>query len=166
MAKKILLFVLVILVGIQFIRPAKNQSANASTQDITKMYPVPDSVKQILEKACYDCHSNNTRYPWYDNIQPVGWWMANHIKEGKKELNFSEFGSYTLKRQSRKLKKSAKEVDGGHMPIGSYLWIHKDAKLSDAEKQTYINWANALSAKIAEQLPPEDRKPDEKNKDH
>jgi hypothetical protein len=157
-AKKIILVFLVILVIIQFIRPAKNISAAATGKEIEKMYPVPDSVQQILQKACYDCHSNNTRYPWYAQVQPVGWWLANHIKDGKEELNFSEFGNYPLKRQSKKLKKSAKEVQEGGMPLSSYTLIHTDAKLTDAEKQAYINWATALSNTIAAQLPPDEKK--------
>jgi hypothetical protein len=158
MAKKILLFLLALIVVIQFIRPAKNISTTVTTQDIMQVYPIPDGVKIVLQKACYDCHSNDTRYPWYTNIQPIGWWMANHVTEGKKELNFSEFGNYPLRRQSKKLKKSAKEVQEGEMPLTSYIWQHKDAALTEAEKQAYITWANALSAKMAEQLPPEEKK--------
>lgn len=149
MLKKILIVLLLALVVIQFIRPAKNRSTAEEPQSITKVYQVPDNVNEILKKACYDCHSNNTRYPWYNNIQPIYWWLNDHIQEGKKELNFSEFGTYTAKRQAKKLKKVAEEVKEGEMPLNSYTWMHKDAILTDEEVSTIVNWASDLSNKIA-----------------
>ncbi len=154
--KRVGIAVVVVFAAIQFIRPAKNELAAATNNDITKMYPVPDSVQKILDKACLDCHSDNTRYPWYANIQPVYWWMNDHINDGKRELNFSEFGTYTLLKQAKKLKKSAKEVDKGGMPLNSYLWEHSDATLSPAEKQTYMAWANNLSQQLYAKVSPED----------
>lgn len=149
MIKKILIALLVILVLIQFIQPAKNTSTAVTGNDITVLYPVPDSVQLILQKACYDCHSSNTRYPWYFNIQPVAWWMNDHIKEAKEELNFSDFGSRPLPKQIKKLKKTAKEVEEGEMPMDSYTWMHKDAKLTEIEKNILINWANNLAGELA-----------------
>jgi hypothetical protein len=84
-------------------------------------------------------------------MQPVAWWMADHVNEGKGELNFSEFGKYAITKRAKKLKKAAKEVEEGGMPLSSYTWMHKDAILSDQEKQTLMNWANQLSAQIAPQ---------------
>src|SRR5690348_9264789 len=110
MLKKIVLLLLTAFIIIQFIRPAKNVSQTPDEAAIEKLYAVPADVETILKKACYDCHSNNTRYPWYNNIQPVTWWLNHHIQEGKGELNFSEFGKYTKEKQAKKLKKSAKEV--------------------------------------------------------
>lgn len=149
MLKKILIVLLLAFVVIQFIRPAKNRSTAEEPQSITKVYQVPDNVNEILKKACYDCHSNNTRYPWYNNIQPIYWWLNDHIQEGKKELNFSEFGTYTAKRQAKKLKKVTGEVKEGEMPLNSYIWMHKDAILTDEEVSTIVNWAGDLSNKIA-----------------
>src|ERR1700759_2095677 len=126
MAKKILIFVLVLLVGIQFIRPAKNQSTTATAQDIMQLYQMSDSVKLVLQKACYDCHSNNTRYYWYHEIMPLGWWLADHVNDGKKHLNFSEFGTYKPKKQDHKLEECEDEVKEGEMPLDSYTWVHKD----------------------------------------
>jgi hypothetical protein len=105
-------------------------------------------VAGILQRACNDCHSNNTHYPWYTNIQPVGWWMQHHVNEGKEELNFSEFGTYTAKRQNHKMEEVAEQIKKGEMPLNSYLWIHKDAKLSDQEKEILISWANGLRRQI------------------
>ena len=153
--KKIFIGLALAVIAIQFFHPAKNADATTTPQDIAVLYPMPDSVHQVLLKACYDCHSNNTRYPWYNNIQPVAWWLNHHVIDGKKELNFSEFGKHPLAKQARKLKKLAKEVQEGGMPLDSYTWIHKDAILTDAEKNMLIDWATNLSKQIAAQLPPD-----------
>ncbi len=160
-----LIVILVALVVIQFIRPAKNQSGAISENDITKMYTVPGNVQVILQKACNDCHSNNTTYPWYSNIQPVAWWLNDHIREGKEELNFSEFGTYKLLRQSRKLKKAAGEIEEGEMPLSSYTIIHRDAILTPEEKAAITTWAKTLSTEILAKVPPEDIEADRKKRE-
>ena len=152
--KKTMIGLLVALIVIQFIHPAKNINTAVTADDFNTIYPIPDSVNKILQKACYDCHSNNTRYPWYNNIQPVAWWLNDHINEGKRELNFSEYGKRPMAKRAKKLKKIAKEVQEGGMPLDSYTWIHKDAILTEAEKTMLINWANNLSEQIAAQAPP------------
>jgi len=152
--KRTLVGLLLTLVVIQFIHPAKNTSSATTADDFNNIYPIPDSVQTILKKACYDCHSDNTSYPWYNNIQPVAWWLDHHITEGKRELNFSEFGKRPLAKRAKKIRKIAKEVRGGGMPLDSYTWIHKDAILTDAEKNIIINWANNLSQQIDAQNPP------------
>jgi hypothetical protein len=151
--KKIFIGLLIAFVVIQFFHPAKNNDTTVSAQDMNTLYPIPDSVHRILEKACFDCHSNNTRYPWYFNIQPVAWWMDGHIEDAKKDLNFSEFGKRPLDKQAKKLKKLAKEVEEGGMPLDSYTWIHKDAVLTAREKKIVIDWANNLSQQISAQTP-------------
>src|SRR2546430_458063 len=101
--RKWLLIFIVAFILIQFIQPARNKNGQVLQTDITRIVTVPPTIKAILETACYDCHSNNTRYPWYANIQPGGWWLAKHIRDGKDEINFSEFGSYSPRRQANKL---------------------------------------------------------------
>lgn len=146
--KKTLIGLLVALVIIQFIHPAKNINTAPMPQDIALAYPMPDSVYHVLKVSCYDCHSNNTQYPWYNNIQPVAWWLNGHIHDGKKELNFSEFGSFTTKRKLKKLKDIVKQLEENEMPLSSYTLIHKDAVLSPAQKQMLIEWAKGLSQQI------------------
>src|ERR1051326_7954710 len=103
MKKKILLIAVILFIGIQFIRPAKNQSAEVHTTDISNKYATSQNVSVILRKACRDCHSDSTVYPWYAEVQPVGWWLNNHVHEGKRELNLSEFITYPIARQYKKL---------------------------------------------------------------
>ena len=146
--KKILLVVLILLIVIQFIRPARNVTEGKQTGDITMVYNVPHDVQVILDKACRDCHSDYTNYPWYDNIQPVAWWMNRHIKEGKEELNLSQFGNYTAKKNAHKLEEIAELVDQNEMPLGSYTWMHKGAKLTAEEKKILITWSKTLRQQI------------------
>jgi len=139
--KKILTGIGIVLLVIQFIRPVQNISSQIFATDISKTVKISDSVQTILKSACYDCHSNNTYYPWYSDIQPVGWFLANHITEGKGKLNFSEFGSYSQRRQSSKLDDIANIIRDNEMPLWSYKLIHKNARLSLKEKTMVINWA-------------------------
>jgi hypothetical protein len=150
MLKKILkrtgLVLLLAFIVIQFFRPAKNRATGPESyaKDITQVHQVPDDVQAIFKKACNDCHSNNTEYPWYNNIQPVAWWLAGHVNDGKKELNFSEFAGYSLRRQYNKLEKINSEVKEGGMPLPSYTWIHGNAKLNETEKLAIANWTTSI----------------------
>jgi hypothetical protein len=146
----------VLLLGfiiIQFIRPEKNKAAGISSNDITKIYSVPENVEAILKTSCYDCHSNNTVYPWYANIQPVAWWLNDHVQDGKKDLNFSEFAGYRIRRQYKKLEEINELVKKEEMPLDSYLWLHKNAKLDDQQKLTLANWVTALRDTIKANYP-------------
>ena len=139
----------------QFIRPEKNTSAATGKNDIATKYPVPDSVQAILKVACYDCHSNNTRYPWYAQIQPVGWWLSNHIKDGKRGLNFSEFTSYRIKKQFHRLDDINELAKKNEMPLSSYTFIHTDAKLTERQKSILVNWTETLKDSISSHYPPD-----------
>ena len=149
MKKKIFLGLIIVLIAIQFIRPARNVGEAETPQDITHAVEVPADVKNILKTACYDCHSNHTEYPWYTNINPVGWWMNAHIKDGKDELNFSEFATYTAKKMDHKLEEVAEEVEEGHMPIPPYVQMHEGAKLSEAQVQLLVSWVNEARQKFS-----------------
>jgi hypothetical protein len=151
--KKLFLALLFLFIVIQFFRPQKNISTVISANDITAKYTVPADVQTILKTSCYDCHSNNTAYPWYNNIQPVAWWLKSHIDDGKRGLNFSEFASYRIGKQYRRLDDINKEIKEGGMPLSSYTLIHGNAKLSDEQKLAVANWANALRDSIKAQYP-------------
>lgn len=157
MLKKILKrtfqILLLVFIVIQFFRPAKNKAEGISNNDISKIYAVPADVQTILKASCYDCHSNNTVYPWYANIQPVAWWLNKHIVDGKKDLNFSEFTTYRIRKQYRKLEEINELVKENEMPLESYLWIHKDAKLNEQQKLTLANWVTAVRDTIKANYP-------------
>jgi hypothetical protein len=144
MKKKIGLGLLAVLVIIQFIHPTRNTSVTESPNEISKYYEVPADIHRVLKKSCYDCHSNNTVYPWYTNIQPVGWWLQSHVNDGKGELNFDEFGTYELKKAKHKFEEIEEVIREGEMPLGSYTLIHRDSKLTAEQSASIAAWAGAL----------------------
>lgn len=152
MLKKLLLALLVVLLVLQAFRPEKNNSGNKNN-DISSLYPVPNNVEQILVKACNDCHSNSTVYPWYAEVQPITWWLDDHIKDGKKHLNFNEFASYRLAKQFHKLEEVFDEVKGGEMPLESYTVIHRDAKLTPTERNILMDWSVAVRDTMKARFP-------------
>lgn len=138
---KIIAVVLFILfVGIQFLPKQINKSQTISKADFLVANKVPANIKNKLQTSCYDCHSNNTNYPWYSKIQPVAKFLENHVIDGKKELNFSEWDSLSVRRKKSKLKAIASQIQDDEMPLSSYTIIHKDAKFTKAEKQEMIQW--------------------------
>lgn len=138
--KKLVLSLLILFIVIQFIQPARNKSGQVLPGDITKMYSLPENVQSVFKTACYDCHSNNTNYPLYVHIQPMGWLMAWHIKNGKENLNFSEFGSYSKRKQFNKLRAIETSIKEGSMPISSYTLMHSNARLGREDKKLITDW--------------------------
>ncbi|WP_312508759.1 heme-binding domain-containing protein [Chryseobacterium culicis] len=137
-----------ILIGIQFFQPLQNKSDEVTASHIEKVYAVPQNVKAVLVQSCYDCHSNNTHYPWYSRIQPGSWYMAQHIKKGKEELNFSNFGEYSPRKQRNKFRAMAGQVKDGEMPLSSYTLIHRNAVLSQEDKQVLVKWFGVMEDSI------------------
>ncbi|HYK55301.1 MAG TPA: heme-binding domain-containing protein [Flavisolibacter sp.] len=138
--KKIDIALLAFFVMIQFIQPSLNVENKSLSTDLVNVYSVPQNVLNVLRSSCYDCHSNHTNYPWYAHVQPLGWLLADHIREGKAELNFSEFGSYSLRRQASKLKGIENSIKDGTMPLWSYSLLHSKARLSKEEKALLLDW--------------------------
>lgn len=149
MLKKLGYGALAALLIIQFIKPARNISDTPTPNDIANKYAVPADVKSILTSACYDCHSNNTEYPWYANIQPVAWWLADHVEEGKREINFNEFLTYKPKKAHHKMEEVAEMVNNEEMPLKSYTIVHRDAALDPAQRKIVADWATGLMQQIA-----------------
>ena len=142
MVKKILIGLAVVLVVLQFFRPKTNNSGD-ETYALSTQYPVPENVAAILKVACNDCHTNYTRYPWYAHVQPIGWWLNDHIEHGKGHLNFSEFTKRRIAVQNHKFEEIIETVEEHEMPLDSYtaLGMHSEANLSDEQRQVLINWA-------------------------
>jgi len=155
MLKKIFIVLLVAFIALQFFRPEKNiNTASAATiNDISTVFSVPDSVHSILKTSCYDCHSNNTSYPWYAAIQPAAWWLQDHVDEARKEMNFNEFAKYSLRRQYKKFEEIIEEVKEEEMPLSSYTLVHRNAKLSKEQSSTLINRANEQQRNVKAKYP-------------
>ncbi|MGV3622331.1 MAG: heme-binding domain-containing protein [Archangium sp.] len=132
---RLLVALFAVLLGIQVIRPEK------TNPPITRDVEAPPEVKVLLERACYDCHSNETKWPWYANVAPASWLVVHHVDEGRRELNFSEWDTYDAKRLAHKLEETEEMIESGEMPESSYVIAHAEAKLTDAEKKRLIDWA-------------------------
>ena len=142
--KKIVILGLIIFLLIQFYQPARNLDyGQVLPTHFTKIYAVPSDVESILRTSCYDCHSNNTEYPWYSYLQPARMILDSHIKEGKENLNFSTFGDYSQRKQENKLERIVKQIKSDEMPLRSYTILHQDAVLNENQKQEIINWINS-----------------------
>jgi len=144
---------LIALVIIQFFHPKKNIHPGDQPNALAKLHPVPDDVKTILKKACDDCHSNNTVYPWYSKIQPVDWWLNDHIQEGKRGFNLDELGARPAWLRYHKMEELKEQVEEGNMPLDSYTWIHKDAILTPDEKAKLTGWAQSIMDQMKQTLP-------------
>lgn len=142
--KIIALVLLVCFVGIQFVSTELNQSTVVPKTDFLLVNNPPRDISTLLEGSCYDCHSNNTNYPWYNKIQPIAWFLENHIADGKEELNFNEWNTYSNRRKNSKLKSIISQVKDDEMPLSSYTLIHKDAELSESEKTLVIDYMKNL----------------------
>lgn len=140
MIKKIILGVLAILVIIQFIPVDLNQEEVVPSTDFIKTENPPLEIANLFKTSCYDCHSNNTTYPWFDKIAPVSFWVNHHIEEAKEELNFSEWATYSEKRKKHKLDEILEEVLEKEMPLDSYLWTHGEAELSSEQIEQLEAW--------------------------
>lgn len=144
----ITIIVLFLIIQLPFFTPKKNFSDSNTNLTITDRYKVPMNIQMDLYTSCYDCHSNYTDdYPWYYHIQPVSWWMNNHIQEAKAHLNFSEFATYTTKEASKKFKKLYQVMKKRSMPLETYLWMHEEARLTDKQYQRVARWAQKMHKK-------------------
>jgi len=150
--KKILFLLLMVFIVAQFFSPEKNEG---NIDDIAIFFEdtnPPENVKLILKESCFNCHSNFTKYPWYYNITPVNYWMADHIRHAKGELNFSEWNDYSVKKKDHKLDELIEMVGDREMPFPSYTWMHRDAILTDAQIEDVISWTKQVRAKYSLEL--------------
>ena len=131
---------LLVFIAIQFVRPAHNKSEQVLSTDISNAYSIPENINSLLTNACYDCHSNNTNYPWYSNVQPMGWFIARDIDCGKVKMNFSEWGSLSERKQTSRLQEMENIIKEGKMPLPSYKFLHKNARLTEKDKELLFNW--------------------------
>ena len=141
--KWIAIGLIVVFLGIQFVRPARTNPPIDESQTISARTQMTPEVAAILDRSCRDCHSHKTVWPWYTNVAPISWWLSNHVNDGRKDLNLSEWGRLPPDRQDRKLRQICDEVSDGVMPLSSYLPMHPQARLSEQDKKTLCDWVDA-----------------------
>jgi hypothetical protein len=143
------LAVVVVLIGLQFVRPARTNPAVDQSQTIHARQQVNPQVAAILDRSCQDCHSNSTRWPWYSNVAPVSWFVIDHVNHGRSHLNISEWGRLDNRQAVKKLEEMCEEVQDREMPLESYTYIHWSAKISPEDIKTLCDWTAAERARIA-----------------
>ena len=152
LVKKIGWFLLLIFIIAQFFRPEKNIGDTTSINKFIAETNPPKEVHKILKESCFDCHSDFTKYPWYNNITPVNYWLADHIKHGKKHLNFSKWATYSLKKKEHKMDELYEEVEKKKMPLDSYTWTHSEANLTKEQINAIVAWGKKVQEEYKQQL--------------
>jgi hypothetical protein len=147
--KWIAIVLVIIFVGLQFIRPAKTNPPIDQAQTIEAQTQVTAQVEAIFDRSCNDCHSNKSRWPWYSNVAPVSWLVIGHVNDARKAMNLSEWGKRDRDRQSKKLQQMCDEVTDGAMPLASYTPLHPGSKLSPDDVKTLCDWANGERQRMA-----------------
>ncbi len=143
--KLIFMVLLVVVLLMQLARPQKNTAAVPAGKAFIDTFKVNEQVNAILAVSCYDCHSNNTNYPWYSEIQPMAWLMEKHIIDGKEKLNFDDLPPYGSRKFNSKVSQITKQIEQGKMPLDSYLWMHMGARLNTEDKKLLIDYFNSLA---------------------
>lgn len=144
LARRVGVALVVILVGIQFVPIDRTNPPVKSEVD------APDEVAAILQRACYDCHSNETRWPWYSRVAPTSWLVAGHVQEGRGEINFSEWPTFDFELQEHAYRDIEEQIDEGKMPLRSYTLVHSDARLSQEDRETLLRWARSFTGRADE----------------
>lgn len=143
--KRFLGVVFILFFLIQFYQPERNiENTTSEKIDFLFYTNAPDEIQYLIYTSCYDCHSNKTVYPWYSNIQPFRILIDKHIKNGKKNLNFSDWGSYSKRKKETKTKRIIKEIISNQMPLKSYILIHKNADLDTNQKKSIVDWLQTI----------------------
>lgn len=133
---------LLVAIAIQFVPVKRTNPAIDPNQDYIKVSAASAEVARLLKASCYDCHSNESKYPWYAYVAPVSFLLQNHIQEGRSKVNFSTWGNTSAHDQSEALEEIPETIAEGEMPLWDYNLMHPEARLSAAEKQTLIDWFN------------------------
>lgn len=150
--KKILIALLIVFIIAQFFGPEKNEGDYASIEPFLTETKPSSEVKGLLKESCFDCHSSVTRYPWYNNITPVNYWLADHIDHGKGHFDVSRWNEYSIKKKDHKLDELIEMVEDKEMPLNSYTWTHTEAKLTDAQIKSIIDWAKGVRSTYSVEL--------------
>jgi hypothetical protein len=132
-----------VIVAVQLIRPARTNPPTDPSRTLAASLPLPPAAQAVLERSCRDCHSNDTRWPWYSNVAPMSWMLIDHVNSGRRHFNYSEWAGYAPEKSRKVLHGICEETRQGSMPVGSYTLLHRDARLSDADVQTLCAWTTA-----------------------
>ena len=147
--KRILIGLVVVVAALQLFRPERTNPPVNPAQAVQAGAVVPPDIDAILRRSCYDCHSNETRWPWYSGVAPMAFGVVEHVTEGRSEMNFSQWGTYPAKKRTELVEKMCEEVREGKMPLKQYLWLHRDATLSEADWKSVCDWSADEADRLA-----------------
>ncbi|WP_428235036.1 heme-binding domain-containing protein [Gracilimonas sp.] len=150
LTSKIIAGLILVFIILQFFGPDTSSPAADPSKDFILNTQPPEQVTSILKSACYDCHSYQTNYPWYSNIEPVSWWLQDHIEHGRDEFNMSLWSDYSSNRADHKLEEAIELVEEEEMPLPSYTWVHGDARLTPEQRDLLTEWFSSLRTKISD----------------
>lgn len=152
MVKKVLKIVAIVVVAalivIQFFRIDQTNPRVVQAETLEASVAVPPDISEIISRSCSDCHTNQTIYPWYANVQPMAWFLKNHIDDGRQKMNFSIWNTYPAKKKSKRFEDICEQLESKEMPLPSYLWIHRNSILSESDLAALCDWATQEKAKI------------------
>jgi len=151
---KKLIIALVVLAVAQFLKPTPNENIYHAKSDFLAIEKPSEAIANKIQASCYNCHSNNTAYPWYNKITPVNFWLNNHVKGAKKHINFSNWSKYSTKNKLHALEECVEVLEAHQMPLKSYVWLHKEAKLSEEKRKEIVIWLQQLQVKYELEAPP------------
>jgi hypothetical protein len=147
--KRIVIGLAIVFAGMQFLRPDRTNPPVNAGQSVQATAQVPTEVGAVLRRSCFDCHSSETRWPWYSGVVPMAWGVANHVEEGRAKFSFSDWGTYPPRKRVAILEKICDEVREGRMPLREYLWLHRDATLSEADWKSVCDWSMEEADRLA-----------------
>ena len=147
-SKIVVVVLAAVFVVLQFFQIDKTNPAIVEAETLEAVVAVPPDIALIMGRSCNDCHTHKTLYPWYANVQPAGWFLKDHIDEGKRKLNLSLFNTYDAEKKAKKLDEICEMVESGEMPLPSYLWIHRDSVLSENEKKALCDWTKEAIGRL------------------
>ena len=144
MKKKIFYLLIILLVIAQFKRIDKTNPVSVPEEDFFSLVKAPDDIENLIRTSCYDCHSHNSEYPWYSDLAPVSWWLADHITEGREHMNFSIWGQFDAEKQDHKLEECVEMLEDKEMPMLPYMIAHRDAWLSQEDREQLVTFFSSL----------------------
>jgi hypothetical protein len=147
--KRIIVGLALVFAGMQLVRPDRTNPPASAGLSVQATATVPPEVDAVLRRSCFDCHSSETRWPWYSGVVPMAWGVANHVKEGRAEFSFSDWGAYPPRKRVALLEKMCDEVREGRMPLREYLWLHRGARLSEADRKSVCDWSMDEADRLA-----------------
>lgn len=149
LSTRIVIGLVIIGAGLQLVRPDRANPPVTPGRSVESAAAIPPAVHAILKRSCYDCHSSETRWPWYSGVAPIAWGVAHDVTEGRAQMNLSEWGAYPNRKRIAILEKMCDEVREGAMPLRQYLWLHRDARLSEADWKSVCDWSMDEADRLA-----------------